>query len=97
MYIHLMAARRPTPLPFSVQQADIGDLARSHGPWLAVVSSDNSYLSHGGGSSLSIWDAAGLPAALPAALAVSKETPFAVPFRVGKFCPRNACPTPLPG
>ena len=83
MYIHLMAARRPTPLPFSVQQADIGGLARSHGPWLAVVSSDNSYLSHGGGSSLSIWDAAGLPAALPAALAVPRPLASVTGSRAG--------------
>lgn len=47
-------------LPFEVVEGDIGAHALAHGPWLAVVSSDDSYLSHGGGSSRSIWKAAGL-------------------------------------
>ena len=40
----------PTPrsLPFEVIEGDIGAHALKHGPWLAVVSSDDSYLSHAG-------------------------------------------------
>ena len=46
--------------PIEVVSGDIGSLALERGPWTAVVSSDSSYLSHGGGSSGSIWNAAGL-------------------------------------
>ena len=46
--------------PIEVVSGDIGSLALERGPWTAVVSSDSSYLSHGGGSSGSIWSAAGL-------------------------------------
>jgi O-acetyl-ADP-ribose deacetylase (regulator of RNase III) len=45
---------------FEVIEGDIGTIARTRGPWLAVVSSDDSYLSHGGGSSRSVWKAARL-------------------------------------
>ena len=47
-----------TPLPFDVIAGDIGAIAESKGPWLAVVSSDDNYLSHGGGCSRSLWRAA---------------------------------------
>ncbi len=39
---------------------DIGAIAINHGPWLAVVSSDDSLLSHGGGVSEALWSAAGI-------------------------------------
>jgi O-acetyl-ADP-ribose deacetylase (regulator of RNase III) len=42
-----------------VVTGDIGAIAISAGPWLAVVSSDDNYLLHGGGSSASIWQVAG--------------------------------------
>jgi hypothetical protein len=38
-----------------IVEGDIGRLAVDGGPWLAVVSSDDNYLSHGGGCSRAIW------------------------------------------
>ncbi len=72
-YIAAMTTPTPRSLPFEVVEADIGAYALEHGPWLAVVSSDDSYLSHGGGSSRSVWNAArldgdALPSRLPLAL-----------------------------
>jgi len=60
-----MDALPKNELPFTVIEADIGTLAKSGGPWLAVVSSDDSYLSHRGGSSLAVWSAAALSEDLP--------------------------------
>ena len=60
-----MTAPKKNNLPFTVIKADIGALAKSGRPWLAVVSSDDSYLSHGGGSSRAVWRAADLSEDLP--------------------------------
>lgn len=55
-----MSSPNPTePVTIEVATGDIGRTAVEGGPWLAVVSSDDSMLSHGGGSSASIWEAAG--------------------------------------
>lgn len=45
-------------LPCDIVEGDIGEKAVAEGPWLAVVSSDDNYLSHGGGCSRSLWRAA---------------------------------------
>lgn len=72
-----------SPQPaLTLSNDDIGTLARASGPWLAVVSSDDSYLSYGGGASSSIWEAsgasdarlAGQPIGLPAPLASVVQT-----------------------
>lgn len=47
------------PVTIEVATGDIGEIALQGGPWLAVISSDDSMLSHGGGASGSIWKAAG--------------------------------------
>jgi len=60
-----MTTSKKNNLPFTVIKADIGALAKSGRSWLAVVSSDDSYLSHGGGSSRAVWSAADLSEDLP--------------------------------
>ena len=73
-YSSIMPALPKHELPFTVIKADIGTLAKSGGPWLAVVSSDDSYLSHRGGSSLAVWSAANLPEDLP------RQFPLPIPL-----------------
>lgn len=46
-------------LRHQVLVGSIASIAESHGPWLAVISSDDNYLSHSGGSSRDLWEAAG--------------------------------------
>jgi O-acetyl-ADP-ribose deacetylase (regulator of RNase III) len=60
-YIAAMTAPTPRSLPFEVIEGDIGAYALESGPWLAVVSSNDSYLSHSDGAALAIWNASGLP------------------------------------
>jgi len=55
-----LSAGSAPPLPCDIVEGDIGRLAVDCGPWLAVVSSDDNYLSHGGGCSRAIWRAANL-------------------------------------
>jgi O-acetyl-ADP-ribose deacetylase (regulator of RNase III) len=64
-YIAAMTAPPPRSLPFEVIEGDIGAYALESGPWLAVVSSDDSYLSHSDGAALALWNASGLPEDLP--------------------------------
>lgn len=55
----------------------IGTIAKNHGPWLAVISSDDNYLSHSGGSARDLWKSAGLEA-LSASVADSVPLPVQV-------------------
>ena len=69
-------------LPCDIVAGDIGRLAVEGGPWLAVVSSDDNYLSHGGGCSKAIWRAAKLRS--------PDELGVATPVRLGDVVPTKA-------
>ncbi len=53
------AVSNSASVTIEIATGDIGEMALKGGPWMAVVSSDDSMLTHGGGSSESIWTAAG--------------------------------------
>lgn len=65
------------PLRHKVLVGEIGAIAKSDGPWLAVISSDDNYLSHAGGSARDIWQSAGV-AALNQSIRESLKTPIQV-------------------
>jgi O-acetyl-ADP-ribose deacetylase (regulator of RNase III) len=64
-------------LRHKVLVGEIGAIAKRDGPWLAVISSDDNYLSHAGGSARDIWQSAGV-AALNQSVLESLTTPVQV-------------------
>ena len=71
----------PSPLlRHTVLTGKIGSIAKTQGPWLAIVSSDDNRLSHSGGSAKDIWDAAG-----EKALEQSVEENISLPAQVGSI------------
>lgn len=77
-----LSTKAAPKLPCDIVVGDIGRLAVEGGPWLAVVSSDDNYLSHGGGCSMAIWRAAKLRS--------SDELGVATPVRLGDVVPTKA-------
>lgn len=77
-----LSTKAAPKLPCDIVAGDIGRLAVAGGPWLAVVSSDDNYLSHGGGCSKAIWRAAKLRS--------PDELGVATPVRLGDVVPTKA-------